>query len=101
LAGPTILRIGIGGYNSMKSDNRIPNWDDQLALKIEYADFLQRLAALNERVARARNAGYSAHHVPRLSLREVHNWARLYNSATPALRHFLAGHKRKRKMVAA
>ena len=84
-----------------KSDNRIPDWDDYLALKIEYANFLQRLATLNERVAHARNAGYSEHHVPRLTLREVHKRARLYNSATPAVRRFLTGHKRRESSVAA
>jgi hypothetical protein len=79
-----------------KPDNRIPHWKDYIALKIEYANCLQRLAAFNERVARASHAGYSAHHIPRLALREVRWWARLYNSGTPAVRRLLTGRKRRK-----
>jgi hypothetical protein len=70
-----------------------PDWDDQLALKIEYANLLQRLNAHNKRVAIARKAGFSEHHVPRLSLRHLNSWARAYNTGTPPVRRILAGRK--------
>ena len=59
---------------------------DFLALKIEYAKLLQRLDKLNARVAKARKAGVSDHQVSRLSIRRLHGWARLFNSASPATR---------------
>jgi hypothetical protein len=71
-----------------------PEWNHYVALKVEYADFLRRLAAFNERVKRARKAGYPPHMIPRLPLRSVRDWARLYNSGTPARRRYLTGRKR-------
>ncbi len=49
--------------------------DDQLALKIEYTDFLRRLDRFNQNT---RNVGLGGHATPRLTLRHLNAWARLY-----------------------
>jgi hypothetical protein len=61
-------------------------FDDQQMLKIEYTKLMRRLDKLNERVAKARKAGYPDHMISRLSLRRLNGWARLYNTGTRATR---------------
>jgi len=65
--------------------------DDQQALRIEYAKLLLRLAHLNRRIAKARKAGYPEHYIPRISLRSLHGWARLYINGDRATRRALGG----------
>jgi hypothetical protein len=57
---------------------------ESFALKLEYANFLKRVAKFNEEVRKFGWVGY--HGTPTLSMRHINEWARCYNSATPAQR---------------
>jgi hypothetical protein len=69
--------------NETESETATMWVDDQFVLKLEYADFLRRLDKFNEAT---RKNGLGGHGTPRLSLRHLNGWARLYLSSTPAMR---------------
>jgi len=71
--------------------------DDQFVLKLEYADFLRRLDKFNEAT---RKNGLGGHGTPRLSLRHLNGWARLYLSSTPAMRRRMTSKRLPRKRKA-
>jgi len=61
------------------------------ALRLEYAKLLRRLDQINRRIAKARKARHPEHYIPRISLRRLHGWARLYNDGDRATRRALGG----------